>query len=337
DIYRAGLTSIGAVRLNALLSAAFEGAVVRNKDLKEYNTVEKLEKLLLARGEKETFEIQEAYPLTQTQSGIFVECAANPGSTIYNIPFLFCLDEKVELPRLKKAAEEAVAAHPYIKTTLFMDEKGEIWQKRNDNVPFEAEIKDRLCREELVRPYQLLGERLFRIELYGAKEGKYLFLEFHHIISDGTSCGIFIRDMNAAYGGGKLEAETFSGFEAALVEQKALQGEEYRRAKEYYDSVFSGCDTDFLPPRDKKEVSSMNLAGTMLKPVSEEVLETAQMPFGKQSMAGLYRRNIPVDIDALRAFCREKQITMNTLFTAAFGFVAGRYVYKDEAVFTTIY
>ena len=130
DIYRAGLTSIGAVRLNALLSNTFEGAVVRNKDLKEHNTVEKLEKLLLEQGEKETFEIQDAYPLTQTQNGIFVECAANPGSTIYNIPFLFRLDEKVELPRLKKAIEETVAAHPYIKTTLFMDEKGDIWQKR---------------------------------------------------------------------------------------------------------------------------------------------------------------------------------------------------------------
>lgn len=309
DIFRAGLTSIGAVRLNAMLSAAFEGAVVRNKDLKEYNTVEKLEKLLLERGEKETFEKQDAYPLTQTQNGIFVECAANPGSTIYNIPFLFRLDEKVELSRLKKAAEEAVAAHPYIKTTLFMDEKGDIWQKRNDNVPFEVEIKDRLCREELVRPYQLLDGKLFRIELYGTEEGNYLFLDFHHIISDGTSCGIFIRDMNASYGGEKLTAEVFSGFEAALVEQKTLQGEEYSRAKEYYDSVFSGCDTDFLPARDKTGPASV----------------------------GLYGRNIKVDMDALGTFCKEKQITMNALFTAAFGFVIGRHVYKDEAVFTTIY
>ncbi len=313
DIYRAGLTSIGAVRLNALLSAAFDGAVVRNKDLKEHNTVEKLEKLLQERGERETFAVQAGYPLTQTQNGIFVECAANPGSTIYNIPFLFRLDDKVDLSRLKKAVEEAVAAHPYIKTTLFRDEEGEIWQRRNDEAPFSVEIKDRLCREELVRSYQLLEERLFRIELYETAEGKYLFLEFHHIISDGTSCGIFIRDMNAAYGGEKLTAEAFSGFEAALVEQKAMQGEEYRRAKAYYDSVFSGCDTDFLPTRDRREADA-----------------------GQQTV-GLYKRDIPVDTDALRAFCEEKKITLNTLFTAAFGFVTGRYVYKDEAVFTTIY
>ena len=35
DIYKAGLTSIGAVKLNVLLADAFEGAVIRNKDLKE--------------------------------------------------------------------------------------------------------------------------------------------------------------------------------------------------------------------------------------------------------------------------------------------------------------
>ena len=185
DIFRAGLTSIGAVRLNALLSAAFDGAVVRNKDLKEYNSVEKLEKLLQERGERETFAVQDDYPLTQTQNGIFVECAANPGSTIYNIPFLFRLDEKVELSRLKKAVEETVAAHPYIKTTLFMDEKGDIRQKRNDDAPFAAAIKNRLCREELVRPYQLLEERLFRIELYETAEGKYLFWNF--TISSATA------------------------------------------------------------------------------------------------------------------------------------------------------
>lgn len=310
DIYRAGLTSIGAVKLNAMLSSAFEGAVVRNKDLKEHNTVEKLEQFLLNSGKEEAFEIREAYPLTQTQNGIFVECAANPGSTIYNIPFFFRLDPKVDLRRLKTAIEKTTEAHPYIKTTLYMDENGEILQKRNDGAHFTVEIKDTFRIEELVRPYQLLGERLFRIELYETPEGNYLFLEFHHIISDGTSCGIFLRDMNAAYNGEAPARELFSGFEAALVEKKARSGEEYKRAKEYYDSVFSGCDTDFLPAKDKQD----DTPG-----------------------AGLYSRNVIVNMEALYAFCKKKQITMNALFTAAFGFVTGRYVYKDEAVFTTIY
>ncbi len=310
DIYQAGLTSIGAVKLNVLLSDAFDGAVIRNRDLKENATVERLERFLAGSVREEHFEKQEAYPLTQTQNGIFVECAANPGSTIYNIPFLFRLGEDVDLGRLKKALEETVEAHPYVKTTLYLDDNGDIWQKRNDDLPFTAEICDTMCREELVKPYQILGDRLFRIQIFDTAEGKYLFLEFHHIISDGESCGIFLRDMNQAYEGVSLTRERFSGFEAALAEKKALKGEEYTLAKKYYDSVFAGCDTDFLPTRDHRE----------------------EVPG-----IGVYRQEVPTDLESLKKFCTEQKVTMNTLFTAAFGFVTGRYVYKDEAVFTTIY
>lgn len=310
DIYKAGLTSIGAVKLNVLLSDAFEGAVIRNKDLKEHDTVEKLEKFLAGSSQEEVFEKQEMYPLTQTQNGIFVECAANPGSTIYNIPFLFRLGENVDLQRLKQAVEETVEAHPYIKTTLILDDDGDIWQKRGDELPFEVQIYGELHKEELVKPYQILGDRLFRIQLFDTPEGKYIFLEFHHIISDGESCGIFLRDMNEAYGGKSPAKEKFSGYEVALVEQKALQGQEYALAKQYYDSIFEGCDTDFLPAKDRRE-------------------ETPGV--------GLYQRADKTDMEALRRFCTGQKVTLNTLFTAAFGFVTGRYVYKDEAVFTTIY
>ena len=310
DIYKAGLTSIGAVKLNVLLSDAFAGAVIRNKDLKEHDTVEKLEKFLANSSQEETFAEQETYPLTQTQNGIFVECAANPGSTIYNIPFLFRLGENVDLQRLKKAIEETVEAHSYIKTTLMLDDDGDIRQKRNDALPFAVEISGELHKEELVKPYQILGDRLFRIQLFDTPEGKYLFLEFHHIISDGESCGIFLRDMNEAYGGKSPMKEKFSGYEVALVEQKALQGQEYALAKQYYDSIFAGCDTDFLPNKDHRE-------------------ETPGL--------GVYQRADETDMEALRRFCTEQKITLNTLFTAAFGFVTGRYVYKDESVFTTIY
>ena len=48
-------------------------------------------------------EVQESYPLTNTQEGIFIECTANMGSTIYNIPYLLKLDNKVDLDRLAEA------------------------------------------------------------------------------------------------------------------------------------------------------------------------------------------------------------------------------------------
>ena len=62
--------------------------------------------------DKDPFAMQEFYPLTQTQSGILVESLSHPDTTIYNVPFLYRLSGKLDLARLKKAVEEAVAAHP---------------------------------------------------------------------------------------------------------------------------------------------------------------------------------------------------------------------------------
>ena len=81
DIYGAGVTSIGAIRLNVLLAKTFD-VVIRNQDLKENNTIEKLEKFIAGAGKAEAYEVYPDYPLTQTQNGIFVECVANVGTTI---------------------------------------------------------------------------------------------------------------------------------------------------------------------------------------------------------------------------------------------------------------
>jgi len=45
DIYRAGLTSIGAVKLNVILAQEF-GINIKSRDIKQNNTVEKLEQFI---------------------------------------------------------------------------------------------------------------------------------------------------------------------------------------------------------------------------------------------------------------------------------------------------
>lgn len=202
---------------------------------------------------EEAYEVCSDYPLTQTQRGIFVESVANAGTTIYNIPFLFRLSDKVDLQRLKTAVENTINAHPYVKTTLFLNDQGDVRAARNDDRKPEVEMI--VCgkvpsNEELVLPYEMLGDRLYRAKIYQTGDGNYLFLDFHHIISDGTSERIIIRDINRAYEGEMLETERYSGFEIALDEEKLRRTDAYEKAKKYYDSVFEGIDSNFLPPKD---------------------------------------------------------------------------------------
>ncbi len=317
NIYLAGLTSVGAVRLNVLLSNAFNKAV-QTKDLKENDTVEKLEKFLSAKDAQEEYEILTDYPLTKNQEGIFVESLARPDSTIYNIPVLLELSEKLDLKKLKRALTEAVNAHPYIKTRLFMNDAGDIRQKRLDDETFtendiESITTDGLdsIKADIAVPFKLIGNRLFRIKLIYA-EKNYLLVEMHHIICDGTSMAIFLEDISKAYAGEILEKESYSAFEAALSEEKLRKSEHFENAKNYYTDLFTGCDADCLPNGDLKEKADAKSDNLTV--------------FGEYATAG-----------DVKYYCEANKLSMNAFFTAVFGLVLSKYSRKEKSVFTTIY
>ena len=121
ELYSAGLTSLNSVGFCIKLSDVF-GVNVQIRDLRDNDTVAKLEKFILklASDSPEEFEILDEYGITQTQEGIFFETTSHPDSTIYNIPTLLRIGESVELPKLKAAIAAAVNAHPYLMTRIFI-------------------------------------------------------------------------------------------------------------------------------------------------------------------------------------------------------------------------
>ena len=73
SFYKAGLSSISAMKLCILISEEF-GVTVKTSDIHENNTVEKLEKYVMLAPKIRTYEKREVYPLTGSQKGIFAEC-----------------------------------------------------------------------------------------------------------------------------------------------------------------------------------------------------------------------------------------------------------------------
>ena len=262
-------------------------------------------------GKETKREIQENYPLTNTQEGIFIECTANMGSTIYNIPYLLKLDKKVDLDKLAEAIDSTVAAHPYLKTRLFMSDEGEVLQKRDDALTYKTQIINGMNRETLVRPYMLFNEQLFRFEIHRTCDGNYLFLDIHHIVADGTSLGIILNDINRAYSGEKLEVEEYTSYDLALDNRDALASDAYKNAENYYKSVFenAGGSINFYP--DKSGAAP-----------------TAEM---------YHRETSEFSVQDVKAFCKKHGITENVFFISAFGITLGKYNFRKDAVFTTIY
>ncbi len=258
----------------------------------------------------------EDYPLSQTQMGIYVACMGRQGEAAYNNPRLYRLGSSVDMERMAAALEAVVEAHSFIKTRLFTGTDGEPRQRRNENEKYRQTI-ERLTdtefdalRSDLVRPFDLLADQLFRIRLFETETAKYMFFDFHHIIFDGMSGGVFMDDLNSAYNGTVPESETWSEFEVAQEEEAVRRTEEYTEAEEWYRQQFGDLDTDSqpLPDCNGKEIS-----------------------FGRSEM------DLSFDYDRIDDFCRETGITANVLTTAAFGYLLGVYTNASDALFATIY
>ena len=260
-------------------------------------------------------EKKEEYPLSASQLGIYIESMNRDGEAVYNNPILLRLSDSIDMERLARACEAVVSAHPFIKLSLKTDENGDPIQVRRDDEPYSQEI-ERLSEEEfkallptLQKPFRLLKDRLFRIRLFEVSEKRYLFTDFHHMIFDGASMLVMIKDLERAYLGGELEKETYSGFEVAQDEQEKRK-ESYEEARKWYLDTFGGIEADSLPIPDRN---------------GEE------MSFGVRTM------DLALEASEVEALCRKCGVTENIYATAAFGLLLGHYAGMNEALFTTIY
>ena len=255
--------------------------------------------------------LREIYPLPQNQKGILAECLAKPDTTIYNLPVLYRLSDRLDLMRLKKAVETAAAAHPYISSSIVTDSDGDFKVKRNYGAaPTVEYIETARLPEDLVIPFDLMKDNLCRLRIYKTDDGSYLFMDIHHIVSDGTSFAVLAHDINTAYSGGEVLPETYTGFDCASDEEKLRQTEKYESARAYYEKLLSGAEPEMLPEGDVS---------------------------GEAPSLGYFSVDTDITGAEVSVFCRKNNVKKTPFFNAVFAFVLGKYNCRNDVLYTTVY
>ena len=258
-------------------------------------------------------------PLTQSQLGIFLECEKREGEAVYNNPMLFSLPGDMDTDLLTAAIEKTVLAHPGLFAGIVSNEQGiPAMQYQSAYAKQEICVREQMTEEELarikeslVRPFDIKHERLFRIRLIETEEAKHLFMDFHHLVFDGTSMQILAADLEKSLGGENIETESWTAFDAAMAEQSARQNKgAWEKAREWNLKQFGDVDPTALPEGD---------------------LEGSDLKYGDQSFT------LDISYGELKAFCEQHKTTENVLTMAAFGFLLSAYTLKKEVLFTTVY
>ena len=264
-------------------------------------------------------------PLSQAQLGLFYACqnlTKEDGN--YQLGTLWPLPAWVDVDRLKKALEQVVANHPYILSRIvlhddrLMTEPG-TWG--DDIVALKKIHSLDEVRGSFCRLMDLLADRLFRMEIYQTDNGNWLYIEFHHIILDGTcQWGILLPEISRAYDGTEpLTPEPLSGEDIARAEDERRQSSEWQTQREWYLKEFADAEeTDSLPARTVRQNEDGN--------ESPKTYDLCEPTFP-----------IPVKRQTLESVCRTYGVKESVVFTAAWGKLLANYTADDKAFFTTVY
>jgi len=134
-----------------------------------------------------------------------------------------------------------------------------------------------------------------------------LFLDIHHIITDGVSIDLLFEDIVSVYNGGEISEEIVDGFAYSLIEEELSENEV---SKEYYKNKFAqGFESTVLTP---------NLNGNP---------EEADIKLIGDS----------IDSNFVRYFCQDHSISPNVLFMSATILALNKFTFSDKALITTIF
>ncbi|HEU4556928.1 MAG TPA: amino acid adenylation domain-containing protein, partial [Longimicrobium sp.] len=247
-------------------------------------------------------------PLSFAQERLWFIDRLEPGSATYNVPRAWHLGGTLDEAALERALGEIVRRHEALRTT-FREVDGSPVQVI---APFggftlpvedlsglgeadrEAEVKRR-ATEEAMRPFDLAAGPLFRAVLLrlGA-EDHVLLLSMHHIVSDGWSMGVLIRELSALYmayregGESPLPELGVQYADYAVWQREQLAGEALARQLSYWRERLAGAPELLELPTDRPRPPAQTYRGASVPvELSPELLERLQA-LGRSEGATLY-------------------------------------------------
>ncbi|HEX8846788.1 MAG TPA: condensation domain-containing protein, partial [Pyrinomonadaceae bacterium] len=169
-------------------------------------------------------------PLSFAQQRLWFLTRLEPDTPFYNVPTTLSLKGRLDIGALERTVNEIIRRHEVLRTT-FAEADGQPVQIVApakwvilplidlSELPCETREAEaqQLVNNETRRPLDLTVGPLLRVTLLRLAEDEHVLLvTMHHIISDGWSMGLFIREMSALY-------QAFTAGEESPLEELEIQ------------------------------------------------------------------------------------------------------------------
>ncbi|KAK1707317.1 peptide synthetase [Colletotrichum acutatum] len=260
-------------------------------------------------------EIESVLPCSPIQDSLMLSQLKSVNNQ-YCQHFLFKLSGSMPLSPddLSAAWKQVIATHQILRTVFIEDESGRFLQVALKTVEAEIQVRTLQSESDLptlwaeqsssVAPKPLSGKILHKLQIYTANDGSvYCLLDKNHIITDGTTSRLLIRNFLAALNGRPhQDACPYSNYIDYVEQQNADEIAQYWRL--YLD----GAPSCLFPILRRHRASSFQTL--------EFTRTTATFPKSD-----------------LNSACRKLDLTSPIIFQAAWSVVLSTYLKSDDVVF----
>lgn len=207
------------------------------------------------------------YPASYSQRRIY-SLEQLPGvGTCYNMSHFMLVEGELDRKRLEDAFNHLVKRHESFRTSFDLI-NGELAQIIHQKLDFkisycEAEQKNlNNIINQFIRPFDLTQAPLLRVGLIKLDGKKYaLLIDMHHIISDGTSCGILIRELVQVYKGELLPGLDIQYKDFSVWQNKYINTGFFEKQEKYWLHLLNSGISRLNLPTDFERPSFQSFEG----------------------------------------------------------------------------
>ncbi|HEX7242003.1 MAG TPA: amino acid adenylation domain-containing protein, partial [Longimicrobiaceae bacterium] len=262
-------------------------------------------------------------PLSFAQQRLWLVDRMEPGSPAYNLPFTLRLRGALDEAALGRSLDALVRRHESLRTG-FAEVDGEpvqVIRPAGDAVLATVDLRGlpcpereavRLAGEEAASPFDLSRGPLLRARLLRLRdEDHVLCFTLHHVVSDGWSMDVLVRDVSALYGGrgDSLPELPVQYADYAVWQRRWLEGGVLEAQLGWWKARLAGAPPLLEIPTDRPRGAA------------------------KDARAGRLAFALPAELSReLRALSRREGATLFMTLLAGWQVLLGRYAGQDDVV-----
>jgi amino acid adenylation domain-containing protein len=215
-------------------------------------------------------EQKEYYPLSPAQKRLFILWQMDEAGTVYNMPSVSILEGNPDRSRLERAFKTLIRRHESLRTSFHIVHEEPV-QVIHDNVEFEVRYDEAQhpVVGDFIRFFELSQAPLLRVGLIKIETAEHLLMvDMHHIVSDGVSIGILVKDFMKFYAGESLPPVKIQYKDFAQWQNRVFQDGKENREKKQMEAFWLGEFAGEVPllnlPGDYPRSKTQDFAGSQL-------------------------------------------------------------------------